>query len=85
MVLAADVWYQRDLASRVAAMLTRASDRGARVLAADIGRAFLPRELFRRVASYEVPVIADLEDADVKRALILSLTRPGGGTPRGRR
>jgi predicted nicotinamide N-methyase len=75
-VLAADVWYERDLASRVAGLLRRASERGARVLAADVGRAFLPRELFRQVASYEVPVIADLEDADVKRVEVLALTHP---------
>jgi predicted nicotinamide N-methyase len=75
-VLAADVWYERDLANRVTGLLRRASDRGAQVLAADVGRAFLPRELFRQVASYEVPVIADLEDAEVKRVEILAPRRP---------
>jgi predicted nicotinamide N-methyase len=75
-VLAADVWYERELASRVAGLLSRASDRGAQVLAADVGRAFLPRDMFRQVASYEVPVIADLEDADVKRVEVLTLTHP---------
>ncbi|MGI9005526.1 MAG: class I SAM-dependent methyltransferase [Streptosporangiaceae bacterium] len=72
-VLAADVWYERDLASRTAGLLARAGHRGARVLAADVGRAFLPRDLFREVASYEVPVLADLEDAEVKRVQILTL------------
>jgi predicted nicotinamide N-methyase len=75
-VLAADVWYERDLASRVTGLLIRASDRGARVLAADVGRAFLPRELFGLVAGYEVPVIADLENADVKQVMVLTLRHP---------
>ena len=72
-VLAADVWYERDLASRTAGLLARVSGRGGQVLAADVGRAFLPRNLFREVASYEVPALADLEDADVKRVQILTL------------
>ena len=73
LVLAADIWYQRDLARRAAGLLTRAGEGGAQVLAADVGRAFLPRDLLREVASYDVPVIADLEDADVKRVHILTL------------
>ncbi len=72
-VLAADIWYERELARRTAGLLARASERGAQVLAADVGRAFLPRELFREIASYEVPALADLEDADVKRVQILTL------------
>jgi predicted nicotinamide N-methyase len=72
-VLAADVWYERGLAGRTAGLLTRAAARGAQVLAADVGRAFLPARLFREVASYQVPVLADLEDADVKRVRILAL------------
>jgi predicted nicotinamide N-methyase len=84
-VLAADVWYERDLADRVAGLLRRASDRGALVLAADVGRAFLPGGLFRQVASFEVPVIADLEDAGIKRVGVLTLRHPGGGTPPSRR
>ncbi|HEX9065902.1 MAG TPA: 50S ribosomal protein L11 methyltransferase [Streptosporangiaceae bacterium] len=72
-VLAGDIWYERELASRTAGLLTRAAGRGARVIAADIGRAFLPRGLFRELASYQVPVIADLEDADVKLVRVLTL------------
>ena len=72
-VLAADVWYERHLAARTADLLVRAAARGSHILAADVGRAFLPKDLFRAIASYEVPVIADLEDADVKRVRILTL------------
>jgi predicted nicotinamide N-methyase len=72
-VLAGDIWYERRLAARAAGLLGRASARGAGVLVGDIGRAFLPRTLMREVASYDVPVIAELEGADVKRVLILTL------------
>ena len=55
-------------------LLQRARARGADVLIGDIGRAFLPRPLMRQLASYEVPVIADLEGTAVKRVLILTLS-----------
>lgn len=72
-VLAADIWYERQLARRSTGLLRRAQDRGADVLVGDLGRAFLPRELMCELASYDVPVIATLEDAAVKRVLILTL------------
>jgi len=73
LVLAADVWYERRLADRALGLLRRARARGADVLAADVGRAFLPRSAFRELAAYDVPVIAELEDAAVKRVLVLTL------------
>jgi predicted nicotinamide N-methyase len=72
-ILAADVWYERQLADRAITMLLRASDRGADVLIGDIGRAFLPRNMLRELAAYDVPVLAELENTSVKRALILTL------------
>lgn len=73
LVLAADVWYERRLADRALGLLRRAQARGADVLAADVGRAFLPRSALRELAAYDVPVIAELEDAAVKRVLVLTL------------
>jgi predicted nicotinamide N-methyase len=72
-VLAADVWYERRLAGRALGLLRRAQARGADVLASDVGRAFLPRSALRELARYDVPVIAELENAAVKRVLILTL------------
>lgn len=72
-VLAADIWYEKQLSARALGFLQRAACHGATVLAGDVGRAFLPRELMRDLAVYEVPVAADLENAAVKRALILTL------------
>ena len=72
-ILAADVWYQRELADRAITLLRRADDRGADVLVGDIGRAFLPRPMLRELAAYDVPVLAELENTSVKRVLILTL------------
>ena len=72
-VLAADIWYEKHLAQRALGLLTRARARGAGILIGDIGRAFLPRARMREIAAYDVPVIAELENADVKRVLILTL------------
>ena len=69
-VLAGDVWYSGPLAGRVLGFLERARARGASVLAGDIGRAFLPRDRFRVLDARDVPVLADLEDASVKRTMV---------------
>jgi len=73
LVLAADVWYERRLADRVLGLLRRARASGAHVLAGDVGRAFLPRSALLELAAYDVPVIAELEDAAMKRVLVLTL------------
>ncbi|WP_354643731.1 class I SAM-dependent methyltransferase [Kitasatospora camelliae] len=72
-VLAGDVFYERAMAHRVLPFLRRARDRGALVLVGDPGRAYLPRERFTEVASYRVPVVADLEDTAVKTSTVWRL------------
>lgn len=71
-VLAGDVFYSQAMAERMRLFLTRAHERGALVLAGDPGRAYAPREGFVEIARYEVPVTRALEDADVKRTVILT-------------
>jgi predicted nicotinamide N-methyase len=81
LVLAADIWYERDLARRAIGLLRRAAARGARALIGDVGRAFLPRGHLCELTAYQVPVVADLEDAAVKRAMVFEFTQqsdPGG-------
>jgi len=70
---AGDVWYERLLAGRALGLLTRARALGATVLVGDVGRQFLPRELLHELTSYQVPVDAELENATVKRAAVLTL------------
>ena len=69
-VLAADVFYERDLAERVSAWLEALHARGRTVLIGDPGRAYLPRDRLVAVATYAVPVTRDLEDAEIKRASV---------------
>lgn len=69
-VLAGDVWYSREMATRVTGLLDRAAARGAAVLVGDPGRAYLPRQRFAPVAAYDIPVTWDLESADLKRTTV---------------
>jgi predicted nicotinamide N-methyase len=68
-VLAGDVWYERDMAQRVMAWLSRGS---ARVLLGDPGRAYLPQEGWLELAAYDVPTTRDLEGVESKRVRVFS-------------
>ncbi|HEX6498705.1 MAG TPA: 50S ribosomal protein L11 methyltransferase [Micromonosporaceae bacterium] len=72
-ILAGDVFYSRQMASRVLDFLDRARRRGVDVLVGDPGRAYLPRERFAPVAVYDVPVSRALESADSKRTTVWRL------------
>jgi predicted nicotinamide N-methyase len=73
-VLAGDVFYSREMARRMLAFLDRARESGADVLVGDPGRAYLPKHRLTEVATFEVPVIRALEDADTKHATVWRLT-----------
>jgi predicted nicotinamide N-methyase len=73
LVLAADAFYQRELAAKVMRFLARSHAHGTAVLAADLGRAYLPREHLAPLAAYDVPGLRALEDSDVKRTTIWTL------------
>ena len=73
LVLVADAFYQRDLAARVMRFARRGQARGAVVLVADFGRAYLPREQLTALAAYDVPGQRVTEDTDVKHTTIWSM------------
>ena len=81
-VLAGDVWYDAELADRMAPWLRRLAGRGALVLTGDLGRAYLPADGLEEQARAEVPTLVDLEDVPSKLARVLRLRDPGG--PAGR-
>ena len=60
-VLAADLWYEQAMAQRVTHWLRRAASAGIRVLGADPGRRYLPREGLLELECYDVPTSLDLE------------------------
>jgi predicted nicotinamide N-methyase len=72
-ILAADVFYQRELAGVALRFLRRAADDGADVLVADPGRAFLPTGDLTPLTSYQVPVLGVLEDTPVKNVTVYRL------------
>jgi predicted nicotinamide N-methyase len=73
-VLAGDVWYEREMAETVMADLDRAAASGATVLAGDIGRRYFPRDRFDCLASYELEASFDLEGKPVLTASVWRLT-----------
>jgi predicted nicotinamide N-methyase len=73
LVLVADAFYQRELAAGVLSFLERARASGAAVLAADLGRAYLPRPRLTPVTTYEVPGLAAIEDRDVRTVTVWTL------------
>lgn len=72
-ILVGDLFYERDLAERVLTYISLAKSRGARVLVGDPQRSYFPSELFVCVASYEVPVTRELEDALIKKSAVWAL------------
>lgn len=72
-VLAGDVFYSRDMSERVLRFLDRVAARGGVVLVGDPGRAYLPRERLEVVATYRVPIVGALEDAEIKQTDVLRL------------
>jgi predicted nicotinamide N-methyase len=69
-VLIADAFYARDLAAMIMGFVEHVRAHGADVLIADPGRAYLPRTRLVPLASYDVPGVGALEDADCKPAMI---------------
>jgi predicted nicotinamide N-methyase len=69
-VLAGDVFYDRELSSRLIPWFGKLVARGATVLIGDPGRAYLPKERLESLDVYEVSVMLVLEDAEVKRTTV---------------
>ena len=72
-VLVGDLWYEPELAGRMAPWLRTLAARGTVVLTGDPGRAHLPAVGLEEVARYEVPTIADLEDVTTKTVRVLRI------------
>ena len=73
LVLAADVFYECDLARAVTDWLTRLQARGATILIGDPGRTYLPRDRLECLETYAVPVSRLLEDTEIKRSHVWRL------------
>ncbi len=70
-VLAGDVFYERELAARAFAWFRALAGAGVAVLAGDAGRAYAPPGGFAEVAVHDVPTTVEIEDAPLRRARVL--------------
>jgi predicted nicotinamide N-methyase len=66
LILAGDLFYEREMAGRVLIWLEAAHSRGIQVLIGDPGREFFPRARFERLALYEVPAAREIEGVEIK-------------------
>jgi predicted nicotinamide N-methyase len=72
-LLAGDVFYERELAARSFAWFRALAARGVLVLAGDAGRAYAPAAGLDLVAEYDVPTTEEIEDAPVRRARVVAV------------
>jgi predicted nicotinamide N-methyase len=70
-VLVGDLWYEQELAERMAPWLRALVRRGAVVLTGDLGRAHLPSTGLVELARSVVATPVDLEDVTVKTVRVL--------------
>jgi predicted nicotinamide N-methyase len=69
-VLAGDVCYERPMAETVETWLKTLAAQGTEVLLGDPGRGYLPRAGLERVIAYSVKTSRELEDTDVRNAVV---------------
>jgi predicted nicotinamide N-methyase len=74
-ILAGDIFYERDVAARMWPWLAALQERGARVLIGDPGRSYLPKDKVEQIAEYRVQVTRELEDADMKLSRVWRIRR----------
>jgi predicted nicotinamide N-methyase len=69
-VLAGDVCYERPMAEKVFAWMRACAARGADILIADPGRAYLPQTGLMKVAAYSIACSLELEDRTSRDAVV---------------
>jgi predicted nicotinamide N-methyase len=69
-IVAGDVWYEKELADSVCGYLESAAAAGSYVLAGDIGRRYFPRGRYDCLASYDLPASGALEGTENVRACV---------------
>lgn len=72
-ILAGDIFYERDTAERAFAYLARHAARGATILIGDPSRTYLPKARLKKLVDYSVPVTRELEDNEIKRTAVWTL------------
>ena len=73
-IVAGDVFYDREMARRMAPWLSARAGAGATVLIGDPSRAYLPQTGLACVATYDVPTSLELEDSELRVTRVWTLT-----------
>ncbi len=73
LILVGDLFSERAPADRLLGFLDAAYHNDALVLIGDPQRSYFPKDRFRQVAAYSVPVTRDLEDMEIKRTSVWQL------------
>lgn len=81
LVLAGDVCYERPMAERVWTWLQDLTTAGLPVLIGDPGRTYMPKAGLERIIAYAVQTSRDLEDSDVRNAVVWRVLAPGDRAP----
>jgi predicted nicotinamide N-methyase len=76
-ILCGDVCYERPMADRLTAWLRERAAAGATVLLGDPGRTYLPKTGLEPLARYRVPTTRELEDRDVRDAVVWRMLSAG--------
>jgi predicted nicotinamide N-methyase len=72
-ILAGDIFYQKQMAERFLDWLGRAAARGVHVYAGDPGRAYAPQGGAAPIAEYDIETTTDLESVTVRRSRVWKL------------
>ncbi len=70
LLLAGDVFYDRQFAAELIPWFETLAASGVDILVGDPGRTYLPKARLEQLAEYQVPVTRALEDADIKRTTV---------------
>lgn len=69
-VFCGDVFYDKNMAESVLDLLDQFLNNGVPVLIGDPGRSYLPTDRLEHVATYSVPIVGALEDAEIKQTSV---------------
>jgi predicted nicotinamide N-methyase len=73
-ILAGDICYEKTVTERVLTWLKTAHAAGVTVLLGDPGRTYFPRQGLTHLAQYEVQTTRELEDFEIKKTGVWTLT-----------
>ena len=74
-IFAGDVCYQQAMSTTILRFLRVCVEAGTEVILSDPGRAYMPQEGLVSLASYDVPTSRDIEDKDLRTAIVWKMEK----------